>query len=508
MSDSYRPLESRLKSIRENLKEFAQMISKMVDSDVLIIDSNLDVVADALVYYELYTTVDMNSLVARIMREKQTVVVKERSKEASCLNCPVHDTCEIDSLLGVPILYAGRIIGAIALLLPKHRSTDLFTNLDLVVKFTENMAELITDRLKDRTAYNQVRLSEIEKDTILDTSGESIAETDPTGTILYTNLPFRRLFRLDNGLVGQSLQALLPHRYITGFFEGKSVLNNRVLTIRACGSEFNVIASAREIRSLTAPHKRYILTFRRSHEVWQAARKASFGSLMTMQWCEGWVFSPQTVDRAKSLAVSGKPVLIEGPEADLNDSAAKAICNYSDRSEQGIVSVNCNNVSHELFDRYVLGRYGQIARADNATIIFYNVERLPLYMQEILTDYLKRGTVYLGNERVQSDARVIFTTTADLEQEVAEGRFSEPLYYRIRPGRILVDSPLRDPARLEALLKSSFAHYKDVLKKPGVTLSKNAQHFLLGMQWQHVTDLERFIEHIVRSCDGCVHTAD
>ena len=508
MSDSYLPMASRLKNIREDLAEFAAMISKMVDTDVLIVDSNLDVVADALVYYELYNEVDTHSLISRVMQEKGTVIVQERRDDADCLNCPVHDTCEIQSLIGVPITYAGRIVGAIALLLPKHRSAALFSNLDLVIKFTENMAEQITGKLKARNDYNRIRLSELEKDTVLDMLDEGIAETDLEGKILYANLRFRRIFHLADAPVSQLLPVLLPNRHIVALYEGKPFPGERVLTIRKAGQEFNVIVSCREIRSVSQPYKRFLLTFRPSQEVWLSARRASFGSLMTMQWCTRWLFTPADADRAKSLAVSGKPVLIVGDDADLNDSAAKAICNYSDRGEQGIVSVNCNNISHELFDRYVLGRYGQIARADKATIIFYNAERLPLYLQEALTGYLKNGTVYHGNDRVQSDARVIFTTSADLEKEVSQGHFSEELYYRLKPNCLRVGSPLTDPLRLESFLESSLLHYREVLHKPSLALSRHAKQYLLSYGWSRLRDLEQFLESAARTYDGYIHQAD
>ena len=508
MIDSYHALGTRLKSMHEDLREFARMISKMVDTDVLIVDANLDVVAEALVYYEIYTAVDTNAFIARVLKEKKSLVVHERKQEDACLSCPAYNTCEIQSMIGVPIFDAGHIVGAIALLLPKHRTEVLFSSLDLVVKFTENIAEQISGKIKDRNAYNQARLTGIEKDAILDALEEGVAETGPSGLILYANSRFKKIFRLGETVTGQPLQVLLPHTYLAGIFEGSSPLGERAITIHLHERELVVIVSCKEIRSVAQPNKRFIFSFRLSQEVWLSARKASTGSLMTMQWCEKWLFTPQTIDRAKTLAVSGQSVLIVGSEADLNDSAAKAICNYSDRGGQGIVSVNCNNVSHELFDHYVLGRYGQLARADKATLIFYNVERLPLYMQEALTGFLKQGAVYLGNVRVQSDARLIFTTTADLEQAVAQGHFSEHLYYRLKANRLIVDSPLHDPARLETLLQTSLSHYKSVLQKPKLALSKHAMRYLLTRNWQSVREVNQFMESLADNHEGFLHQAD
>ena len=73
-----------------------------------------------------------------------------------------------------------------------------------------------------------------------------------------------------------------------------------------------------------------------------------------------------------------------------------------------------------------------------------------------------------GNETVQSDVRIIAATNQDLEGLVAEGRFRQDLYYRLKVFTIRLP-PLRDAARTYAQLVEYF------IKRLGPRLGKSVK---------------------------------
>ena len=56
-----------LRTIQDSVVQFAEVIAKTVDTDVLIVDNNLKVVGETLLYYRLYSIVDIHSIIGQVL---------------------------------------------------------------------------------------------------------------------------------------------------------------------------------------------------------------------------------------------------------------------------------------------------------------------------------------------------------------------------------------------------------------------------------------------------------
>ena len=76
------------------------------------------------------------------------------------------------------------MVGALALVLTRHRAKFLFESLDSTVSFLENFAELISGKIENetRTIRLENRLKEIE--AIIDKMFEAVIYTDYFGNII------------------------------------------------------------------------------------------------------------------------------------------------------------------------------------------------------------------------------------------------------------------------------------------------------------------------------------
>ncbi|HUJ47156.1 MAG TPA: sigma-54 dependent transcriptional regulator, partial [Rhizomicrobium sp.] len=158
----------------------------------------------------------------------------------------------------------------------------------------------------------------------------------------------------------------------------------------------------------------------------------------------------QLIDK---IAPTNSRVLITGPAGCGKEVAARLIHARSRRAGNAFVAVNCATMEPDRIEVELFGeetgdgaqKIGLLELAHNGTLFLDEVADMPLETQgkvlRVLVDqtFLRVG----GSTRVQVDARVISSTTADLRAEIEAGRFREDLYHRLNV------VPVRVPALAE-----------------------------------------------------------
>src|SRR5690606_23206748 len=130
-------------------------------------------------------------------------------------------------------------------------------------------------------------------------------------------------------------------------------------------------------------------------------------------------------------------------------------------------------------------RVGRFEEADGGTVFLDEVGDLPPATQAKLLRVLQEGTFQrLGGNRVmKADVRVLAATHQPLEQMVAEKRFREDLYYRLKVATVEAP-PLRE-REVDAVLLAH--HFVDRLYEAGQTqvrgFSPEAVSALLAYRW-------------------------
>ena len=154
----------------------------------------------------------------------------------------------------------------------------------------------------------------------------------------------------------------------------------------------------------------------------------------------------QIMQQAGRIASIPRPVLILGERGTGKELVAAAIHYGGVRKDRPFVKVNCAALSSTLLESELFGhekgaftgaaeaRPGRFDSADGGTLFLDEIANTsPEFQQNVL-----RAIEYQEVQRVGSsspipvDVRVIAATNADLEREMAEGRFREDLYDRLR----------------------------------------------------------------------------
>jgi len=141
---------------------------------------------------------------------------------------------------------------------------------------------------------------------------------------------------------------------------------------------------------------------------------------------------------ARPVASSDSPVLLRGETGTGKERLARALHGWSQRAEQPFVTLHCMAVPAAALEAELLGqagadRPGRLLLANGGTLLLDSVEELPLALQGKLLRVLETGAFEaLGSEcSTRVDVRLVATTTVDLEQQVAAGRFRPDLYFRL-----------------------------------------------------------------------------
>jgi len=205
-------------------------------------------------------------------------------------------------------------------------------------------------------------------------------------------------------------------------------------------------------------------------------------------------------------------VLIRGESGTGKEKLAEAIVAASLRADAPFVRFNCAALSPELADAELFGhtkgaytgadrsRAGLFREAHTGTIFLDEVGELaPAAQAKLLRVLQEREVRPVGDDHpTPVDVRVLAATHRDLEAEVAEGRFREDLYYRLKVVTLEI-APLRD--RPEDLPVLATAFLRASAERMGVPVMQPSTPLLAALEQQrwpgNVRELANELESLV-----------
>ncbi len=215
-------------------------------------------------------------------------------------------------------------------------------------------------------------------------------------------------------------------------------------------------------------------------------------------------------------------VLILGENGTGKELVARRIHKNSRRAEHPFVEVNCAAIPQELIESELFGhekgaftgaterKRGKFDLAHNGTLFLDEIGDMSMPTQAKILRILQeqRFERVGGAQTIQVDVRVLTATNKNLEQEIAEGRFRQDLYYRLNVIPIhvprLIDRRDDIPELVEHFLKL-FSPIKGGRK----TITEGAVRKLMQHDWPgNVRELKNIIERLVIMTPSNTITAD
>lgn len=299
----------------------------------------------------------------------------------------------------------------------------------------------------------------------------------------------------------------------------------RVILITAHGSERLAVEAIRrgaydylkkpfELDELLAVTRRALEAVRLARENEQLRGESAFGQSL--------VFASPAMRRLAGLVQRVAPravtVLLTGESGTGKERVAEAIVRASERANRPFLRFNCAAMPDELAEVELFGhtrgaftgahraRNGLFREANGGTLLLDEVGELSLGTQAKLLRVLQESEVRpVGDDHSYPvDVRILAATHRDLPRLVAEGRFREDLYYRLKVVELAVP-PLRErPEDIPVLTRHFLQRYAERFGVGALRVPLDLVARLAARPWPgNVRELENAIEALVAlSIDG------
>lgn len=225
----------------------------------------------------------------------------------------------------------------------------------------------------------------------------------------------------------------------------------------------------------------------------------------------------------EKVASSNATVMLLGESGTGKEVLARGLHQASPRRNEKFVAINCAAIPENLLESELFGyekgsftgaaktTLGKIESANGGTLMLDEIGDLPFQLQAKLLRFLQERVVERigGRQEIPVDVRIICATHQDLQEQIAENRFREDLYYRL--AEIVVNiPPLRERIGDPALLAHAFVRrFAQEQNRGSLSLSEDAVRAIELHPWPgNIRELENCIKRATIMADGNQITAD
>ena len=159
----------------------------------------------------------------------------------------------------------------------------------------------------------------------------------------------------------------------------------------------------------------------------------------------------------EKLATTNVSVLLLGESGTGKEALARALHEMGPRAKQPFVAINCGAIPENLLESELFGyergaftgavkqTIGKIEAASKGTLFLDEIGDLPHPLQVKLLRFLQEQVVERigGRQVIPVDVRIVSATNTAIEEQVAEGRFRNDLFYRLNSVTVRIP-PLRE----------------------------------------------------------------
>ena len=218
------------------------------------------------------------------------------------------------------------------------------------------------------------------------------------------------------------------------------------------------------------------------------------------------------IEMISRVAPSDANVLITGENGTGKSLIAGALHAVSARASHTMITVNMGGLSETLFESELFGhvkgaftdaktdRAGRFELADESTLFMDEIANIPLAQQAKLLRVIETGDFErVGSSKtLHANVRIISATNANLENEIAAGRFRQDLLFRLNTIEIKLP-PLRDRREdIMALANNFLRQHAERYRKQISGFDEVARERLLQHPFPgNIRELDHVIERAV-----------
>ncbi|RLM31222.1 sigma 54-interacting transcriptional regulator [Brenneria salicis] len=488
--------------IQPTIRHFTQMLSRVLQLEVEIVDSQLLRVAGSGPYSTHLGHPSANTrLLQYVMDQKQTKVVFNARHDPLCQTCNQYGQCEELAFLGLPVIHEDTCLGVISLVaVNAEQQQRLQENADVFSDYIRHISTLLIANLMK----NQVASDGMGQlfTTLIGSMDQGILVLDEQDHVKFANQNALKQLNTHWEKLTRTPVVIRPLISDKNFANGHA---QHVITF--AGQSEVVIGQHHTGEDLQL----FLLAFH------QADRSASADYQHAETQLDQFIGNSPVVRTLKQLigrvADSPSSVMITGESGSGKEVLARAIHWLSQRRGHPFIAINCAAIPEHLLESelfgYVKGAFtgaspngktGLIQSANHGTLFLDEIGDMPLTLQAKLLRALEaREVLPLGASKpVAVDIRIISATHQQLERFISEGKFREDLYYRLNVIPIVIP-PLRDRVEDIDMLVHYFLNiHTQRLGNVYPGISREVMGLLRRYRWPgNVRELSNLLEYLV-----------
>jgi transcriptional regulator with PAS, ATPase and Fis domain len=253
----------------------------------------------------------------------------------------------------------------------------------------------------------------------------------------------------------------------------------------------------------------------------QEQRRAALWPADALEMTEETIWASEqmseVINIARRIAPTTLPVLLTGETGTGKEVLARTIHRASDRADKTFLPFNCSAVPRDMLESQLFGYrkgaftgaessfQGVIRAAAGGTLFLDEIGEIGFDLQPKLLRFLETNEIHpLGEPQpIKVDVRIVAATNANLERLVAEGRFREDLFYRLKVVGLTLP-PLRERREeIPPLVQYYLRRFSDEQKKGQLTLSDETFEYLLLYAWPgNVRQLANEVRRLVAMAEA------
>jgi len=502
-----------LNFILDDVKKYSEIVSKVINIDVEIMDSSFTRIAGTGTLKEKVglNMKDESHIYHQVLKTKKTIIIFEPREDTHCLTCQKKNLCKEELEISTPIIYQDEVIGVIGLIcFEKDKKYDFIEKKDLYIQFLEQIAEFISYKVYAYFSSLQLKRDNEILSNIIDRVQDIILLTNRKNQIELINQKGKNIL----GTISKNEKVNLKTSSI--------FLNQKEFNFSYSGKEISAIGdiftfSLEKNTELTktlfvfkeiSEFKKYLLSFH------------SNSSIVLLE-------SPQMQDiysQVSKVSKNDTSVLITGESGTGKEIIAKQIHDLSSYSSGPFITVNCGAIPESLMESELFGytkgaftgadpkgKIGFFEKANNGTIFLDEIGEMPLQIQvkilRVLQD--KKITPIGSRTEKQINVRIIAATNKNLEEEVEKRAFRQDLFYRLSVFPIDIP-PLRERKKDIKILVDFFVkkYYISFQKEKKEISTDVYQHFLEYSWPGNIRELRNTIEYCMNMIEEDEKTID
>ena len=454
-----------LLSYQERLVQSAQALKTMLQADIIIVDKWLKQLVNTFPYRHPPIDVQTSSVVGRVILTGKVVVVSDRKTSPECLSCPDFKACEIEGIIGVPILDEQECVGVIAALLSRS-CIGGEKQYQKILTLVEQAASWITDMLQNAeksrllSAYRQRVINSF------DLFPTPVALTDEDGGLISCNDAFCTFFNIEKSpsfLNSLRLEQILISSQVnlsaqeSGIQVGMFFFDASYGLIR--------LSKIEDVRlGIQKSEKMYAYIFEQA-VVRDYQLKGDFSDTLA----ESFGPSQEMQDAKYDMLIAAHnslPVVIEGRDMVQTQYLARLLYSTSSAEGEPYFEVDCTLRFVEI-ERMLFGdgihSPGLLGMPRGGTICLLSVNYLPLHIQDRLSRAILEQQ---APEKYRVPVRLFATSRENLRELSDSGRFSKQLLSQLSRNRVYIPQIRESWEDVEFYMRKFTNGYEDIYQYP------------------------------------------